>query len=248
MSPRDWQTAGPSHAQAQCSAWLLAAAGVLLLGVLQGCDDGGEEPRMKAGSASRADAEVDAGSSTDAARDAGSSTDAPIVLVGEVHDSDIRLGVVLAADRMRLFFCGGPSSYASATHWVQAELDADSGFAVRTDALELQGELDAGLLYGELTRAGEPTLRFSAEPVRAGTLAGLYEAEADCGRVGLIVAQRTESEPPAAQGACVGPGHAPEQVNPILPLALDQDGTLAVEVAREDRVEPARVHPAAPPL
>jgi hypothetical protein len=250
------QTARPGHARAQWSAALSAGACVLAVGLLLACgdDDGArEEPEMKAGSANRGDAGlqaatdagVDASTASGATRDGGS--DAAIVLVGEVGDSDIRLGAVIAADRMRLFFCGGPSSYATATHWLQVELDAGPGFAFQNDALALQGELDGERLEGELTRAGEPALRFNAERVRAGTLAGLYEAQAECGRVGLIIAQRSESDPPAAQGACVGPGHVPEQVNPILPLALDQNGTIAVEVEREGSLEAARVQRAAPP-
>jgi len=250
MFSRFQQTGRPCHARAQWSAALFTS--VLALGLLLlacGDDDGDEPAMMKAGSASRGDAggteDGDAAKPTGAARDGGS--DAPIVLVGEVGDSDIRLGAVIAADQMRLFFCGGPSSYATATQWLQVELDAGAGFAAQNDALELQGELDGARLEGELTRSGEPALRFSAERVRAGTLAGLYEAQAECGRVGLIIAQPSESDPPAAQGACVGPGHAPEQVNPILPIALDQDGTIAVEVAREGSIEAARVQRAAPP-
>jgi hypothetical protein len=230
-------------------------ARVLLLALFAlaaGCgdDDAERDPDMKAGAAKRGDAAVDASRETEPVTDAGTApgSKAPIVLVGEVADTDIRVGAVLAAGRMRLFFCGGASSYATATQWVQAEVADDASVAFENDVLALHGALDGDALDGELTRSGDAALRFSAERVRAGTLAGLYEAEAGCGRVGLIVAQRSESDPPVAQGACVGAGHAPEQVNPILPLALDQNGTLAVEVVREDGVESARVHAAAPPM
>jgi hypothetical protein len=56
----------------------------------------------------------------------------------------------------------------------------------------------------------------------------LYEGQADCGRLGLIVQQPKKSSPVHAQGACVGSGHEPEQVNPILPVAISM-GEIAVE-------------------
>lgn len=178
------------------------------------------------------------------ARDA-ATPGAQQVLVGALAASDVQLAAVVANGRARLFFCGGPRSYQTATHWLQAELDADGRFEVANDAVHLQGQLDAGGLQGELTREGEAPAEFSAQPVRSSTLAGLYEAQSDCGRIGLIVTQRSATAAPTAQGACVGPGHAPEQVNPILPLATNDDGTIAVEVVRDGDVERARVHRAA---
>jgi hypothetical protein len=241
----------PDRARSQRRVAASALAGALALCFAVGCgdDDSDGTPEMMQGPASRGDGDASAGGDASALGNASSDAggDAPIVLVGAVDDSDIRLGAVIAADRIRVFFCGGPSSYASATQWLQAQLAADGSFAFESDALQLQGQLDGGRLRGELTRAGERALAFSAERVRAGTLAGLYESEAECGRVGLIVTQRSPSDAPSAQGACVGPGHAPEQVNPILPLALDEDGALAVEVVRADGTEPASVQPASPP-
>lgn len=165
------------------------------------------------------------------------------VLVGEVEDSDVRVGVLADATRLRVFLCGGPSSYASATHWLRAELDDDGAFDFQTDQLELRGSLVDGVLEAELTR-GEESARVRAERVRADTIAGLYEARAECGTVGLIVTQDEPDTQPTAQGACVGEGHLPDQVNPIKPISLERDGTIAVEVVRDSEATRADLSPA----
>ena len=56
-----------------------------------------------------------------------------------------------------------------------------------------------------------------------------------CGRVGLIVTQPSPDETATAQGACVGPGHLPEQVNPILPIARRDDGSIRGRARRRRR-------------
>jgi len=165
------------------------------------------------------------------------------VLIGQVEDSDVRVGALADGARIRVFLCGGPSSYASATHWLRAELDRDGRFRAESDVLELSGSIADGVLEAERVLDGERTV-VRAERVRAGTLAGLYEAKAECGTVGLIVAHDEPDADPVAQGACVGGGHLPDQVNPIEPIARDRSGSIAVEVVRDGAAEPVRVSPA----
>jgi hypothetical protein len=162
------------------------------------------------------------------------------VLVGEVEDSDVRVGVLADDARLRVFLCGGPSSYASATHWVRAELEPNGDFTFSSDALQLEGSLVDGVLEAELTADGERAV-VRAERVRDDTLAGLYEAKAECGTVGLIVTQDEPAAEPTAQGACVGEGHLPDQVNPIKPIARDRSGTIAVDVLRGDETTRAEL-------
>jgi hypothetical protein len=149
--------------------------------------------------------------------------------VGEVEDSDIRLGVAEADDQARVFFCGGPSSYATSTRWLLRPLAADGGFEHDEGGWQVSGTLSDDAITGTLRIGSEDSREFSARPVRKGTIAGLYEGQADCGRIGLIVNQADEDELPSAQGACVGTGHPPEQVNPILPIAR-KAGEIRVEV------------------
>jgi hypothetical protein len=141
--------------------------------------------------------------------------------VGEVADSDARVAVVTGAGKLRLFFCGGADSVAEATHWFNLDI-ADAGVvAIDAAPWKVNANVDSDGVSGELTRDDGVLRKFSAAPVVEGTLTGLYEGTADCGRLGLIVAQPSKGGPINAQGACVGEGHVPEQVNPILPVAQD---------------------------
>lgn len=207
-------------AQALSRVWLIAS--VFAVVAAGGCDTTAEPS--------------DAGH---AEHDAGPAHE---VLVGEVEDSDVRVGVLAGGAELRVFLCGGPSSYASATHWLRTELEANGDFRFSSGALQLEGSLAGGVLEAELI-TGEERARVRAQAVRDGTIAGLYEAKAECGTVGLIVTQDAPDSEPIAQGACVGDGHLPDQVNPIKPIALER-GAIAVEVVREDEATRVRVRAA----
>jgi hypothetical protein len=162
--------------------------------------------------------------------------------VGEVEDSDVLLGVVVdGGARARVFFCGGSSSFASSTRWVLTDVDSDGAFSFEDMGWRVEGEIGDGRIRGRLEIGDDAGQDFSAAPIRAGTLAGLYEGQSECGRVGLIVLQDRPSSPPRGQGACVGAGHLPEQVSPILPITLEA-GAIAVEIGDVQ----ADVRPAGP--
>jgi hypothetical protein len=162
-------------------------------------------------------------------------------LVGSVDDSDMRVAAVVE-DRAnaRLFFCGGPSSYASSTKWIIVPIAAHGVVDFDADGWKVHGTLTGAALSGTVEQ-NDQRRRFSALPIASGTIAGLYEGTADCGRVGLIVSQPDADADPTGQGACVGEGHDPEQVNPILPVALE-DGAIRVEIGELE----SSVHEAAP--
>jgi hypothetical protein len=186
------------------------------------------------------DAELESSGAGLAELDAGPTHE---VLVGVVEDSDVRVGVLADDARLRVFLCGGPSSYAAATHWVRADLESNGDFHFSSDELELTGTLVDGVLEAELVADDERAV-VRAERVRDDTLAGLYEARADCGTIGLIVTQDDPDSKPTAQGACVGDGHLPDQVNPIKPISRDSDGAISVEVVRGDEATRAELRPA----
>jgi len=222
------------------SSWVLGIAlgpGLALLGAgVSGCGDDADGGERDAGARQ---VERDAANPVDAASEA----DAVTRWVGAVPDSDIRLGAVLEGRRARLFFCGGPSSYATATRWLIAAIDADGEMHAEESGFSVHARLERGALEGEFGVPDQASRPFSAAAIREGTLAGLYEGQAECGRLGLIVTQPTRNAEAEGQGACVGSGHPPEQVNPILPIALDGD-EIAVEIGGVQ----ARVHEAAPPM
>ena len=163
--------------------------------------------------------------------------------VGQVEDTDIRIGAVVdRGERARIFFCGGPSSYETATRWITVEVGEDGAYTYEENGWRVTGRVEREVIRGELTRDGGDSSSFSVEPIAPGTLAGLYEGQSDCGRLGLIVTHPRPSDDPSAQGACVGAGHPPEQVNPILPIALVGD-EIGVKIGETE----ASVREAAPP-
>ena len=221
---------------------------IVSLATLAACSDDttDEHPRKPQHKDAAGDDELDGGTadaaSTGSTRDAARS-DAPSVQrwVGSVDNTDVRLGAVIESkSRARLFFCGGPTSYQSATRWIILDVAAAGGFEFDDSGWIVRGKLDGDQLSGTIDQGGE-NHAFSATPVAEQTIAGLYEGSAECGRVGLIVTQRDSKATPSGQGACLGGDQPPEQVNPILPIAL-KDGSIRVKVGNVE----SSVHEAAP--
>jgi hypothetical protein len=165
----------------------------------------------------------DAGTAHD--DDAGSG-DAIQRFVGAVDDDDARVAVVSDRAQLRLFFCGSQGSVATSTSWFN--LDVHDGAIAVAAPFKVSATIAADGVIGSVTRADGIARHFHAAPIAQGTLAGLYEGTSDCGRLGLIVTQAAPDAELSAQGACVGDGHAPEQVNPILPLT-SQAGRIPVQ-------------------
>lgn len=168
----------------------------------------------------------DAGTADAAGPADASSGDATARYVGEVEGTDVRVAVLSRDERLRMFFCGGDSSFETATRWFTLAdvVDGETTFDEEDWHLEVSVKPDG--VRGSIARGDDETRAFSAEPVAKGTLAGLYEGYADCGRMGLIVSQPTRAAEISAQGACVG-AELPKQVNPIMPIAAE-DGKIPV--------------------
>jgi hypothetical protein len=219
--------------------WLSFAlcAGVLL-GACMSHDNQNAPQRADAGR------RLDAGSAAGGDDDAGGSAGARR-FVGDVADSDSRVAVISGAGKLRLFFCGGPDTVAQATHWFNVEVTG-SDVAIEMAPWKVSARIEADGVSGQVTREDGVLRHFSAAPVATGTLSGLYEGTANCGRLGLVVAQPSPGAPIEAQGACVGEGHVPEQVNPILPIAEDM-GEIAVKVPGDEAstslLQPASLQP-----
>ncbi|MET0387782.1 MAG: hypothetical protein ABW321_17555 [Polyangiales bacterium] len=176
--------------------------------------------------------------------DAGSD-DAPERFVGDVDDSDVRVAVVTDRQRARLFFCGGMQSVASATHWFNVDLDGDEVDA-EEQGFKLHARFADDTVEGEITGPSDGDARsFTLAPVAKGTIGGLYEGKGECGRIALIASQSNEDAEVEGQGACVGPGRTPEQVNPITPIALQQGGVPVESPGAGDTVilQPAGLTP-----
>lgn len=177
----------------------------------------------------------------------------PRVYVGDVSGTDVRVAVVATPNRARIYFCGGASSYATATQWLVADIDAAQHLTANApdgETWRLDAHIDRGIVGGTVQLGGAAPRAFQASAVARGTIAGLYETTASCGgdsvgKVGLIVAQSSFLSEPIGQGACIDQQSATVlQVNPIMPIAADTEGAIAVTTAGS---APALARPATPP-
>jgi hypothetical protein len=179
-----------------------------------------------------------------------SAAPAARVFTGAVDGTDAQVAVVASARHVRVYLCGGPASYATLTHWFALDLDASGGAHAQADGAEawsLDGQVADTTATGAVTIADGTRFTFETARVSAGTIAGLYEGPASCGKIGLIVMQPSAQSASSGQGACITADAIPsvEQVNPIRPLTRASDGTISVLVA--GTTDAVLVRAAAPP-
>lgn len=175
----------------------------------------------------------------------------PRMFVGEVADTDARVAVVATERSARVYFCGGDSSVATSSKWMRASIDGAGRLSPEQNdgRWRLEGVMEGNRIVGSVDRGDGVPHAFDMALVKKGTIAGLYETTASCGTVGVIVTQPSPEVQASAQGACIPPTNDASrqffQVNPLGPLAVGDDGAIAV-LARGTQ-EPARVHPASLP-
>jgi hypothetical protein len=172
------------------------------------------------------------------------------IFTGTVDGTDAQVAVVASARHLRVYFCGGPASYATMTHWFTLDLDPSGAAHAQADAAQtwsLDGQVGDTTATGAITIADGTRFTFATTRVSAGTIAGLYEGMAGCGKIGLIVTLPSAQAAPSGQGACITADLLPsvEQVNPIRPLTRASDGTISVLVA--GATDSVIVRAAAPP-
>jgi hypothetical protein len=170
---------------------------------------------------------------------------APQVWIGEVQDTDVKVALADRKTSVALFFCGGNDSYAGSTRWFAEGASLEHAFSFKSGAWSVDGAVDGAVARGNVqidTNDPEPWITRAPD---AGTLAGLYEGEAPCGKLGLIVTQQRPQDSPTGQGACLrvdGDSVVVEQVNPVRLAAQSAEREIAVTVAsapgREFTVRP----------
>jgi hypothetical protein len=168
------------------------------------------------------------------------------VWVGEVTGTDIKVAL---ADRgggaTALFFCGGDESYMTSTRWFAEGADLAEPFAFKDNGWSVEGALKDNRASGSVESEGV-TRSWAAAAANYSTISGLYEGTGPCGKLGLIVTQKSPKDEPTGQGACVRIAHGAsvvEQVNPIR-LAVSALGEISVTVGSAPN-EVFTVHPVA---
>lgn len=144
----------------------------------------------------------------------------PRAWVGEVQGTDIKVALADRGDSVALFFCGGDDSYTDSTRWFSEGALLGEPFSFTEDGWSIDGGIDERVFSGSLKTDIETDIarNWMAEPVAPGTVAGLYEGDAPCGKLGLIVTQATVDDAPTGQGACLRVENSDvivEQVNPV---------------------------------
>jgi hypothetical protein len=173
------------------------------------------------------------------------------VYTGKVDGTDAQVAIVATSRHARIYFCGGDTTFPVLTRWFAVDVDpSGASHAPLSDAgaWSLDAQLGAADANGAIVVADGTRFTFRATPAGDGTIAGLYEAPAPCGKVGLIVSQSSAQSAPTGQGACIDASSAPsvEQVNPIMPLIRVADGSIRVQVLGATGI--VAVRPAAAPL
>ena len=126
----------------------------------------------------------------------------PGTYVGQVEGSDARVGVVAGASSMVVFVCGGPTSVATATAWLEGARSQGgaTSLASASGSLVVERSDAANEVTGKLSGGPSP-LTFRAQRVPEGSAAGIYEGRDAEGRYGVL------ADPQASlQGAFVRKG------------------------------------------
>jgi len=142
--------------------------------------------------------------------------------VGAVEETDVHVAVLAGRGKARVYFSGGPESYATATRWFYVDYDGGEHLEFEEDAWQIHAHLTLGGLIGEVRLGDDVTRTVKASEIEPGTIAGLYEGKSDCGRLGLIVTLAAKDAWPTAQGVCTdGAGKAHQRVEPIAPIVSE---------------------------
>ncbi len=140
--------------------------------------------------------------------------------VGAVAGTDVRLSLVRDGEALALFFCGGADSYATSTKWIRSSAPGPA-YDLGEGGWKATFSVEGTSATGTVDRGVGVPLAWSAALVDEAGLAGLYEAEEQDGRVGVVVTL-DEAGQPVVQGALVTATIA-AQVVPIAPVERVSD-------------------------
>jgi hypothetical protein len=166
------------------------------------------------------------------------------VLVGQVDDSDIVLGVVAEGDALTVYACGGTQTFATHTRWFQGsfgEGDDPDAFEIEQDGFSLQGRRTPDGLSGVLHEPDGSMRTIAAFPTAEDTLSGLYFATVDGCRTGVVLFATPDGVD--GQGTYCNDQGEFIQVIILQPVQLRADG-IEVEVEKDEGAMSFFVEPA----
>jgi hypothetical protein len=169
--------------------------------------------------------------------DGDEADDAPLTartLVGQVDGSDVVLGVVVDGDEVTAYACGGVDTYATHSRWFEGRFgdgDDPDAFSIELEGFVLAGERSSNAIAGSLRDPDGSTHSYTVAPTAEDGLSGVYDAELDGCRTGVVLFATPEGV--EGQGTyCTGEGVF-TQVIILQPVALQADG-IEVQVETTD--------------
>lgn len=157
------------------------------------------------------------------------------VRVGTADMGDVVFGAVVE-DRISVYVCGGPQTFATHTRWFKdGELDDDGAFAMELDGWMLSGAVDGELVTASLRDPDGFVLQLEGAGVPEDEVAGLYIAPIDGCTTGVVV--RGDENDPQAQGTWCDAQANFAQVIVLEPLVLTSMG-IEVSVTKPGTDEP----------
>jgi hypothetical protein len=128
---------------------------------------------------------------------------------------DAVIGVVSNGTEVSFYVCGGPATYATATHWLTGAAGADGAVDVTGDGWHVTGNVTQG--SGTLSTAKGEQLAWTVRPAM-GAIEGLFEADDSSCRTGAVVGDFGDGQGLRLQGTwCDAEGRF-AQVTPIKAL------------------------------
>ncbi|MFO0658754.1 MAG: hypothetical protein U0165_02825 [Polyangiaceae bacterium] len=156
--------------------------------------------------------------------------------VGHLSNSDADIAVVADGSSLVAYVCGGSQSYSTLTRWFIA--DPQNGLHVERDGWVLDGSLGSEGWQGTLLSPEGQSFPWAASMVSAGSDAGLYQANSESGKAGVIVHESGEQI--EIQGAYREKIGRVLQVTPVMPIHVEA-GSLLVSVSQPDGEQTFRV-------
>ena len=160
----------------------------------------------------------------------GSST---TTYVGTIVNQDVSVGVATDGAHYSVFFCGGPSSFATSTKWLHAT-GASDVFEASQDNWHVSATVNGETMSGTVDRGDGVKVAWSATQVFGDTPAGLYESTTESGTAGVVVLSATDTA--GTHGALIDAQQI-EPITPVLPFDLEPQG-LHVQIAGADAFIP----------
>jgi hypothetical protein len=141
---------------------------------------------------------------------------------------DAWLGITVKGGEGAAFVCGSGDNVNTHTRWMKTEVDNDN-VVFRADGWELEVNLSEADAGGQLLEPSGSAIAFDAGRVSDDGGEGLFFGfDGVCG-AGLLVLNGTPPDMPEALGAACVSVNERAQVNPVLPIALTNQG-IAVRV------------------